>query len=84
MDIYEFIDKIQTREDFIKFVTLLRKDFSQNQEEWENPTLERYLEGLEQSAEDIDGKYLNRNENFPVQPSWKLLAELLLMAAYYE
>lgn len=84
VDVHDFIDNIKNRKDFIRFISLLREDYEKHNIEWENPNLDRYLEALEASATDIDGASKNLDKTFPKQPSWKLMAELLLMAAYYE
>jgi hypothetical protein len=42
---------------------------------WENPTLERYLDALAACLGDFQQ---------PAQPSWRLLAELLVKATGYE
>ncbi|MGE8081512.1 DUF7660 family protein [Peribacillus loiseleuriae] len=84
MDVYNFVDNIKTREDLIHFITLLRKDYEESSLEWENADLSKYLEALEASTADISGSYKNQGISFPEQPSWQLIAKLLLMAAYYE
>ncbi|MFD3449748.1 hypothetical protein ACFDTO_34815 [Microbacteriaceae bacterium 4G12] len=84
MDIYDFVDNIKTREDFIRFISLLRKDYIEYKTEWENIDLNTYLESLGASAADIPASYENQGIPFPEQPSWQLIAKLLLMAAYYE
>lgn len=84
MDIHDFIEHIETKEDFIQFLSLFRKDFNDHRDLWENPNLESYLEALEASATDIDGSYHNQGMEFPKKPSWRLLAKLLFMGAYYE
>jgi len=52
--------------------------------EWENPTLERFLEALAVSLEGIPRVYANRGEQFPKEPTWRVLAEILVMASGYE
>ena len=81
MLLYETVERVQTREDFITFIeTLQLEDY----DEWENPDLMRYLGALAGYARDIDGAYLNAGREFPEQPTWRILAELLYGAAYYE
>ena len=52
--------------------------------EWENPTLERFLDALAASLEGLPGLYANRSESFPESPTWKIFAEALVMASGYE
>ncbi|MEM0941906.1 MAG: hypothetical protein AAGI25_19265 [Bacteroidota bacterium] len=46
MDIYEFYKTIETREDFKEFLKLLQEDYKNNGSEWENDSLELFLEAL--------------------------------------
>jgi hypothetical protein len=47
-------------------------------------TLDRFLEALAASWEGIPGLYQNRGEQFPEAPTWKMIAEALVMASGYE
>jgi len=40
--------------------------------------------GGETKLRDLNGLYANRGEELPAQPTWKMLAEVLLMASGYE
>ena len=51
--------KVTDRQTFIKFIDLLRKDFLENPESWENKTLSDFLEALSAYANDIQGYYDN-------------------------
>ncbi|KOS66335.1 hypothetical protein AEA09_16415 [Lysinibacillus contaminans] len=61
MELYERVENIKSREDLIKFINHLRKDLQSNSAEWENITLEDYLEAMEAWINDMDGYYLNNN-----------------------
>jgi hypothetical protein len=76
--------KIATREELIAFVSLLRQDLDQHAEQWENATLESYLEALQAVLTDWRGRFVNRGEVAPEVPSWCLIAEILLAASVYE
>jgi hypothetical protein len=52
--------------------------------EWENATLERFLEALIRYLGDLDGYFFNRGEPVPDQPDWHLIALLLIAASGYE
>jgi hypothetical protein len=51
-------------------------DLRQHPDEWENHTLERFLEALAAS--------LTSGRTWPEQLSWRVLAEALTMASGYE
>jgi hypothetical protein len=77
-------DSITTKEDFISFVELLIEDLRINPNEWENKTLESYLEAIVSSTEDLEGYYLNNNLPIPQHVNWKLFANILATAKMYE
>jgi hypothetical protein len=80
----DLADKVSTREDFAAFVQALVADYQRHQQVWENRDLPSFLEALGVWAADLDGFYQNRGETVPDQPSWKLLAQMLLAARVYE
>ena len=51
--------KVTDRQTFIKFLELLRKDFLDNPENWENKTLPDFLELLNAYTKDVQGYYDN-------------------------
>ncbi len=51
--------KVTDRQRFVQFLDLLRKDFIDNPESWENETLPDFLEALSAYAEDIQVYYDN-------------------------
>jgi hypothetical protein len=75
---------VETREDAARTVRAMLSDLRTHPGAWENSTLERYLEALAASLTDLDGAYAHRGETIPDQPTWRLLAELLVMASDYE
>ena len=78
------VEALQTREDLVAFVRDLIRDLRVNPGEWENLTLENYLEALASWVEDCEGYFQNRGEVTPSDPSWKLLGQVLLAAKFYE
>lgn len=86
MDLVEQVEAIQTREDLVAFVRALLADLVENADkaEWENPTLERYLEALAAWTEDMDGYFLNTGQPIPEQPTWNLIGQMLYAAKIYE
>ena len=59
-------------------------DLRSHRGEWENPTLDRFLDALAAWLEALPQLYTNRGETLPTQPTWKILAELLVTASGYE
>lgn len=83
-DLFDYAKKVNSREDFIRFVTHLNIDHRQNHAEWENQTLEQYLSGLASFANDMKGYYVNMNETIDIdQITWRMAAEMLLAASVY-
>jgi len=59
--------------------------FKNNKPEWENCSIEHYLEGLYGFTSDIDGYYQNMKQDVDTtQASWKMMARILLAARVYE
>lgn len=77
--------KVTDRQSFIKFIDLLRKDFVDNPESWENKKLENFLEALSSYADDIQGYYDNTNQNVDAdKPNWQTFADIFKGATLYE
>jgi hypothetical protein len=75
--------EIKSRADFVAFVAELEADLLNQRDQWENPTLERFLEALGASANDIKWDQtvpasLDRPE------AWSLAATLLCAGRGYE
>jgi hypothetical protein len=83
-NLLNLVENIKNRDDFVTFVKALYKNLEENPDDWENDKLWNYLEALAASANDLDGAYLNKNENIPKDIDWKILGKLLIMAKYYE
>jgi len=81
MNVSELVEQIESKEDFIKFLHALNKDFLSNGQSWENPDLGRYLEAMEAFLSSSTEKSLYKMD---FTPSWKLFAEILLTASIYE
>ncbi len=70
--------------EFGAFVHELLHNLHATPGEWENLSLESYLEALAAWVEDCEGFYPNRGEPSPRDPTWKSLGEGLLAAKIYE
>ena len=75
---------VRSRDDFVVFVRALAAFRARRPDEWENPDLPRYLDALARWVEDMDGYYAGRGQPVPKQPSWRVLADILIAAAMYE
>lgn len=84
MELHQKAEAVKTRDDLAAFISELRADLESGEGDWENPSLPRFLEALEAWATDLPGYFANRGEPVPEEPSWSLIAMLLLAAKYYE
>lgn len=84
MELHEKIDTIATNKDLSAFVEALRADLLANPDDWENVTLERFLEAMAAWVYSIENVYKNTGRELPCQPSWKTMAEVLYAAKMYE
>lgn len=81
---YEIVDDVGNKEDFLKFMNALISDLKANPEDWENSSLESYLEAINNWTNDMDGYYQNTNQPIPTDVNWKVFAEILTAATMYE
>ncbi len=68
---------MMTRNDAVAVIRRLLKQLHDNPDSWENPTLDRYLDGMAAWLEDSGKK-----DDKP--PSWELVIEMLEAAKIYE
>jgi hypothetical protein len=78
------MSSVTTIADVAEVVRRMLGDLISHPDEWENPTLERFLEALAASLDGIPHGYANRGEQFPEDPTWEILAAVLVMASGYE
>lgn len=84
MDIKTRAKMVTSRDEFVQFAKALRGDLSLHPEEWQNRTLDDFLEALSAWVQDMDGYYINNQLPEPKSLDWKILAEMMLAAKYYE
>ena len=85
-DIGNAIENIKTKEDFLLFMEMLTNDSIANIQKWENQTIPDYLEAMGRWTETIEWYYKN-NGITDVDlgaVNWRVLADILLAAKYYE
>jgi hypothetical protein len=74
--------RVETREDFADFLIAVLDDFrGDGESEWENGTLERFLDGLSAFAH---ARVVNVPEQDQERASWRLFAEIVRAATGYE
>lgn len=77
--------KVTDRKSFVEFLDLLKKDFVENNESWENKSIPDLLEALSMYAEDIQGYYDNTKQNKNAdQADWSTFADIFKGAKIYE
>ncbi|GGM45862.1 hypothetical protein GCM10012275_16080 [Longimycelium tulufanense] len=84
MELEDRAGNVRTRQDLAELLGLLAQDCAQHGDEWENPTLERYLEAMAAWVASMASLYRNRGQEPPESPSWELCARMLLAARNYE
>lgn len=78
------LSAVSSNNDVAEVVHRMLTDLLVHPDAWENATLDRFLEALAASWLGIPGLYRNRGEDFPQAPTWKMVAEALVMASGYE
>lgn len=78
------LDGVVSRDDIVDVLRTMINDFRKNPDAWENTTLDNFLDGFAAAIEGLDQTYAERGEVAPSQPSWQLIAELLVAASGYE
>lgn len=84
MDLDEQQRSLRSKEEFAAFVAQLREDLLKKPEEWENPTLDRFLEAMAAWVSASDGLFRNIGEPYPEDVNWSFFAAVLLAARVYE
>lgn len=68
---------VRSHEDFVNFLDQVLADLrAGGEQEWENGTLDRFLDGLAAYARDA--------RDLPEHPTWQVLADLVHAATGYE
>lgn len=74
-----------TRIEFINFLKEFRQDLNNNQSNWENKSLNDFLEAMERYTEDIQEYYDNMKMNIDADvATWENFRTILKGAAIYE
>lgn len=83
---YEALNKVESKEDFVEFVNILMSDFKENPGEWGDnyrPVIS-YLESIQAWVQDMGGYYMNTKQDIPNDINWNFIATLLFVGKIYE
>ena len=84
MDFNSIINDVNSKEDFMNFLTQLRLDKQQKSEEWENDEITSYLEGICSWVDDREGYFDNMYIEMPTDIDWRFIATLFYAGKIYE
>jgi len=75
---------VDSKDKLVEFIENLRDDFVKNSFEWENPSIERFLDAMAAWVNSIDS-YRKNNGLAPLdEPAWETVATMLLAGKSYE
>ncbi|GAB7102616.1 hypothetical protein ABZX99_06995 [Streptomyces antibioticus] len=77
-------DEVTSREELVAFIAQLRDDFVERGEQWENATLDRFLDALTAWIDSSPSWYRNFDQEMPANGDWTLFARALSAAVVYE
>lgn len=84
MEVYNRINNIKSKEEFIEFLDFLSKDRYTKIGEWNNNTIEEYLAAISSWVEDMEGYYKNNNLPISNNQNWGFIATLFYVGKIYE
>lgn len=84
MDFNSIINDVNSKEDFMNFLTQLRLDKQQKSEEWENGDITSYLEGICSWVDDMEGYFDNMHIEMSTDIDWRFIATLFYVGKFYE
>ena len=76
--------RVARQGDLAAFLDNLADSLLEEPEAWENSNLESFLRAWSAWLTDSDGYFKNRGEAPPREPTWSLIAQMLLAAKVYE
>jgi len=75
---------VSSKDDLADFIEALKDDFVKNSAEWENPTVDKFLEAMAAWVRSMDNYYRNTGKTSVVSPTWSVFADILSAAKIYE
>jgi len=82
MHISEQADSVHDMKSLVQFMNALRRDFTSNKDEWENRSIDAYLESIAAWIEDYS-KVDNPDVDLK-NPDWRSIAAIFYMGKIYE
>ena len=76
--------RVHDHDDVARVIEQMLTDLREHPAEWENNTLDRYLEALAALLEALPQLHTNRGEPPPKALTWNMIAEILVRATGYE
>ncbi|MBD2800054.1 hypothetical protein ID854_06175 [Xenorhabdus sp. M] len=77
-------ETIETKEDFINFVSKLKNNLKTEPDGWENKDICTYLEAMQYWVEGMEQYYINTGQAIPDNINWKVFSDILMAAKVYE
>ena len=84
MDWFDKIESVSNKQQFLEFVNLLSADYRKNRDEWENKSIDLFLQAIEGWMEDMEAFYENSGLDTPKNINWNFLANMLYVGKIYE
>ncbi|MER0443935.1 hypothetical protein ABR738_05030 [Streptomyces sp. Edi4] len=76
--------EVSSREEFVAFVRELHQDYLRRGNEWENQSLDQFLESLAAGMDASPAWYRSFGKKLPEEGDWTFLARALQAATVYE
>ncbi|MFF4309570.1 hypothetical protein [Streptomyces sp. NPDC001507] len=76
--------EVSSRDEFVAFVRELHQDYLRRGHEWENQSLDQFLEALAAWMDASPAWYRNLGKEIPEEGDWTFLARALQAATVYE
>lgn len=84
LELHEKIEFVQSSADLSAFVEELRLSLAHSEEDWENITLDHYLDAMGRWLGSVEQLCKNTSKELPSDVPWSLFAEILFAASIYE
>jgi hypothetical protein len=81
MSINELLDNVKDESTFLEFVKALKEDFNVHRSEWENGTIDQFLESAIAWSEDSN---FGSDQGLKDASAWKKIAVFLYSGKIYE
>jgi len=76
--------EVNSKEELADFIDAMKEDLERNPEQWENATLDHFLDAMAAWVRAMDNLHRNTGRQPVVTPSWSVFADILAAAKDYE